>query len=224
MRRSSGLRKCSGASVLRVLLIGFGSFPGARFNPSATLVKALARHRRPAFVQLSRTMHVFATSYAAVDRDLPKLLAAKPDIVLIFGLAGRRRQLCIETRARNAVSLLFPDADGYRPQRGTIVPGGPPALRGSAPFAALLGALHGGQMPARLSRDAGRYLCNYAYWRVLAQVRGGRPLVQLVHIPPVRRRQRRQEISARGYRPPSFAVLVTAAERLLVALIAASRR
>jgi len=224
MRRSSGLRKCSGASVPRVLLIGFGAFPGARFNPSAILVKTLARRRRPAFAQLDRTTHVFATAYAAVDRDVPKLLTAKPDIVLIFGLAGRRRQLCIETRARNAVSLLFPDADGYRPRRGDILRGGPPALRGCAPFAALLGALHGGQLPARLSRDAGRYLCNYAYWRVLARLHGGRPLVQLVHIPPVRRGQRQQRLLARGYRPPSFAALVTATERLLVALVAASRR
>ena len=224
MRRSSGLRKCSGASVLRVLLIGFGPFPGAHFNPSATLVKALACRRRPAFARLSRTTHVLATCYAAVDRDLPKLFVPKPDVVLIFGLAGRRRQLCIETRARNAVSLLFPDASGYRPKRGDILPGGPPALRGSAPVAALLGALHGGRMPARLSRDAGRYLCNYAYWRVLARLHGDRPLVQLVHIPPVRRELRRQGLSERGYRPPSLAALVTAAERLLVALIAASRR
>ena len=98
---------------MRVLITGFGPFPGAPFNPSALLVKALARRRRPALADIELTTHVFATSYAAVDRDLPKLLAQKPDVVLLFGFAGRRRHLCIETRARNAVTLLFPDADRH---------------------------------------------------------------------------------------------------------------
>jgi Pyroglutamyl peptidase len=110
---------------MRVLLIGFGPFPGAPLNPSALLVKSLARRRRPAFAEIVRTSHVFTTTYAAVDRDLAKLREIGADIVLMFGLAGRRRHLCIETRARNAVSLLFPDASGFRPQRGVIAPGEP---------------------------------------------------------------------------------------------------
>lgn len=126
---------------MRVLLIGFGPFPGAPLNPSALLVKSLARRRRPAFAEIVRTSHVFTTTYAAVDRDLAKLRDPGADIVLMFGLAGRRRHLCIETRARNAISLLFPDASGYRPKRGVIAPGEPAALRGAAPFARLLGAL-----------------------------------------------------------------------------------
>jgi len=207
--------------VTRVLLIGFGPFPGAPFNPSAALVKALARRRWPALADLDVTMHVCETIYAAVDRDLPQLLAAKPDIVLIFGLAGRRRQLCIETQARNAVSVLFPDASGYRPQRGVIVPGGPPACSGRAPFARLLGAVRGSALPARLSRDAGRYLCNYAYWRALQSAPAGGPLVQFVHIPAARLAPRRR---LRQCRSPSLPRLVAAAEALLIALVAASRR
>ncbi len=105
---------------MRVLLAGFGPFPGAPLNPSAAVAQALARRRRPALADLDRSLHVFPTAYAAVDHDLPKLFADEPDIILIFGLAGRRRQICIETRARNALSVLFPDASGRRPSRGVI--------------------------------------------------------------------------------------------------------
>jgi pyroglutamyl-peptidase len=202
--------------VTRVLLIGFGPFPGAPVNPSARLVTMLARRRR--FAALDISMHVFATAYAAVDHDLPKLLAAKPDVVLIFGLAARRRQLCIETRARNAVSLLFPDANGFRPPHGVIARGSPSSRNGNAPFARLHGAAQSRAVPARLSRDAGRYLCNYAYWRALE--RGGGSLVQFVHIPSARLAPRRH-----SKRPlPSLAALADAAEAVLIALVAASRR
>jgi pyroglutamyl-peptidase len=127
-------------ALMRVLLLGFGPFPGAPRNPSAVLAERLARRRRPALAATMRTAHVFATAYAAVDSDLPKLFAGKPDILLMFGLAARRRQLCVETQARNALSVLFPDTRGYRPGRGVIAPGGPAALRGGAPFARLLAA------------------------------------------------------------------------------------
>src|SRR5438045_2066051 len=84
-------------------IAAFGPFPGIPFNPSAALVRELARRRRPALVDVAYTIHVFATRYAAVDRDLPMLFAQKPDVVLIFGVAGRRRHLSVETRARNAL-------------------------------------------------------------------------------------------------------------------------
>jgi pyroglutamyl-peptidase len=206
---------------MRALLIGFGAFPGAPVNPSAVLVQALARKRRPAFAEVVRTTHIFATIYAAVDRDLPKLFAAKPDIVLMFGLAARRRHLCIETRARNALAVLFPDASGYRPQRDVIAPGEKAARRPGAPFTALLGAVRATHFPARLSRDAGRYLCNYAYWRALERADDGQPLVHFVHIPPIRLAPQRRR---HGRHSPSFHSLVVAAEALLVAFIAASRR
>jgi len=202
---------------MRVLITGFGPFPGAPFNPSAALAMALARRRRPALAGIERATHVFATTYASVDRDLPKLLKQKPDIVLMFGVAGRRRQLCIERQARNAVSLLFPDASGHRPCHGVIKLHGPPTLTGNAPFARLAGAAG---TKARLSRDAGRYLCNYVYWRGLEQVRGTRPLVQFVHIPPLSVKPRRR----RSKKPATLAQFLKPAEALLIALIAASRR
>ncbi len=202
-----------------VVITGFGPFPGAPFNPSAAVAKILSRRRRPAFAAVERITHTFATTYAAVDRDLPKLFAKKPDIVLMFGVAGRRRQLCIEMRARNAISALFPDANGSRPHRLVIKPGGPATLTGNAPFARLAGAARASAAASRLSRDAGSYLCNYVYWRALERMDGRKPLVQFVHIPPVSNKPRRRGIR----RAPSLAQLINGAEAVLIALLTASR-
>jgi pyroglutamyl-peptidase len=206
---------------MRILLTGFGPFPGAPFNPSALLVKALRRRRRPALADIEIITHVFPTSYAAVDRDLPKLLAREPDVVLLFGLAGRRHHLCIETRAQNAMTLVYPDADRRKPPQRVITPGASPSLRGNAPVMRLLNAARG-RFPSRLSRDAGRYLCNYIFWQALQGTNSAYPLVQFVHIPPVAPpvaigRQRGK------YRRRSLAELVGAAEAVLIALKAAAR-
>ena len=202
-----------------VLVTGFGRFPGAPFNPSGPLARAVAKRQRPAFADVRRVLHIFETSYAAVDRDLPKLIAQhRPDIVLMFGLAGRTPFVRIETRARNARSILFPDVTGFRPEGRAIVAGSPP-LRGRAPFAHLLGAGRA-KTPTRLSRDAGRYLCNYVYWRALESSRSGTPLAQFIHVPPVARGPRRPGRKRRM----TNAALVRAGEAILLALLAAQRR
>jgi pyroglutamyl-peptidase len=207
---------------MRVLITGFGPFPRAPFNPSALVAKALVRRRRPALAGLVRDAHVFATAYACIDRELPRLFAQQPDVVLMFGLAGRARELRIETRARNATSPLLPDAGKYRPQHGTIELGAPAVRRGLAPFARLAAAARSRAARVRLSRDAGTYLCNYAYWRALAVASGSRPLILFVHIPlvPATARPRRR----RKRRPLSLAQIIGAGENLLIALAAAARR
>jgi pyroglutamyl-peptidase len=206
---------------MRVLIAGFGPFPGAPFNPTVLLTKALARRRRPALAGIELEDHVFTTAYAEVDRDLRRLLARKPDAVLIFGLAAGRRHVSVETRARNAVSLLFPDASGRRPQHATIDIGKPRSQAGNTPSVSLLRALRRSGVRAHLSRDAGRYLCNYAYWQALRQVDGKRPLVQFVHIPHVATAARRSMFKRRRL---SLARLTRACENLLIALVAATRR
>jgi len=108
-----------------ILVTGFWPFPGAPYNPTQALVGKLARLRRPALAGITIVPHVFPTSYAAVDRELPKLIAThRPDALLMFGLAARTRFLRIETRARNALALL-PDVSRARPRGRTIATGEP---------------------------------------------------------------------------------------------------
>src|ERR1700719_2796636 len=107
-----------------ILLTGFGPFPGAPFNPTGPLVMELARRRIPGLRNVRRIANVFQPSYAAVDREWPALLAReRPDALIMFGLAPRRRHICIETRARNALTDVVADASGHLPVARMIAPG-----------------------------------------------------------------------------------------------------
>jgi pyroglutamyl-peptidase len=211
--------------MIRVLIAGFGRFPGAPFNPTAALARRLAARRRPALVDVSRIAHVFRTSYAAVENELPKLIARhEPDAILLLGLAGRTPYVRVETRAQNRLSLLFPDVDGRVPQRAPIRLA-TSALTGRAPFRRLLAAAKSAHVPTRLSRDAGRYLCNFAYWRAIEETARKKqpPLVAFVHVPLVGSPLVRSGPRRRGKRRLSAADLARAGEAILVALAAAAR-
>jgi pyroglutamyl-peptidase len=60
---------------LRILITGFGPFPGAPFNPTQPLVKRLIQLRRPALGDVALINHIFPLTYATVDRELPELIA-----------------------------------------------------------------------------------------------------------------------------------------------------
>jgi pyroglutamyl-peptidase len=206
---------------LTVLLTGFGPFPGAPFNPTERLAQRLAARRRPAFADVNRVAHVFETSYAAVERELPALIRhVRPDVVLLFGVATRTKYLRVEMRARNARSPLFPDAVGDRPAAATIDLGESSTRAGRAPQRMQLAAVRAQRLPVRLSRSAGRYLCNFAYWRALAATDGSHaPLVQFIHVPTVRRGPMRRAAVPRL----ASADLMRAGEAVLMALIVAAR-
>jgi pyroglutamyl-peptidase len=207
-----------------ILLTGFGPFPGAPFNPTGPLVEMLARQCHRGFGNVRRVAHVFPTSYEAVDEQLPAVLAREePDVLLMFGLALRARTLRIETCARNALSLVTPDISGLLPEEATIAQNAPPTLPMTAPAQKLALAARATGVPAALSRDAGRYLCNYLCWRASeAAKRNGRPGVfAFIHVPRVNSAPRRQS----RQRPPPFTLddLINAGEAILQAAVTAAR-
>ena len=170
---------------LRILITGFGPFPGAPVNPTQPLVARLQTLRRPAFADVERIAHIFPVSYGAVDGELQQLLARhRPHALLMFGLAARTPFIRIETRARNAITTLWPDAAHTRGRQACIVPG-EDALSFGPHTARLLRAALASGVDVRPSRDAGRYLCNYLSWRGIEATRhpDGPRLAAFIHIP-----------------------------------------
>ena len=176
----------------RLLVTGFGPFPGIPRNPSAEIARRVAASPRWRTLNVAARCLILPTTYAALDERLgPALDHEAPDAVLMIGVAGRSRRVRIERRALNRASPLLPDAVGQYP--GGLTLGKGPMTRGMVPRglgtspAQLRATLRRHAVPCGISRDAGRYLCNAAYYRALAA-----PFpVLFVHIPkpPAARRR-----------------------------------
>jgi pyroglutamyl-peptidase len=203
-----------------ILITGFGPFPGAPYNPTGPLVTELARRRHSAFANVRRIAHIFPVSYEAVDRELPVLLEReRPNALIMFGLAVRAKQVRVEVRARNAVTRMVPDVSGRIPLAATILPDGPATIPLRAPAQRLLSAARTTGVPVVLSRDAGRYLCNYLCWRAAEAASTGAPrLVTFVHVPAVQRVQSQS-------RPKSLTLddLLEAGEAIVRSAVIAAR-
>ncbi len=208
---------------LRILVTGFGPFPGAPYNPTQPLVARLTRLRRPAFADVELFTHIFPVTYTAVDRELPLALAQhQPHALLMFGLASRAGYVRIETRARNAVTTLWPDAAQTRARKGSIADGAE-AQRFGPHTAKLLRAAKGAGLDARASRDAGSYLCNYLSWRAIEAVNAenGPRLAAFVHIPPL---ARDGAVRRKGFPGITLEQLVDAGEAMLLEMVRLVRR
>ena len=208
---------------LRVLLTGFGPFPGAPFNPTEPLVARLLRLRRPALDDVELSGHIFPVTYGDVDRQLPELLKARrPQALLMFGLAARTRHVRIETRARNAVTTLWPDAGRSRARKGSIS-GGADAKMFGPHTAKLLRAADTTGVDVRGSRDAGSYLCNYLSWRAIeaAGRDNGPRLAAFVHVPLIGRDGAAQH---KGTARITLEQLVDAGEAMLLEMVKLTRQ
>jgi len=208
---------------LRILITGFGPFPGAPFNPTEPLVARLLRLRRPSLSEVELVGHIFPVTYRDVDSQLPNLLASqRPHALLMFGLATRTSYIRVETRARNAVTTLWPDAGRAKPRKGSIA-GGRDAMAFGPHAEKLLRVAVTTGVDVRASRDAGAYLCNYLSWRAIEATHreGGPHLAAFVHVPLVAR-----DPSSHASPPGRITLdqLVDAGEALLLELVKLTRQ
>jgi pyroglutamyl-peptidase len=169
-------------SCVRVLVTGFGPFPGIERNASEAIVRTLGR--LPACgPRVEIATAVIPVAWAEARSAAHRAIAGfEPHAVLHFGVSKRAKGFEIETRAVN-ISGPKEDAAGVVRPATRLVHAGRPVLKSTLPPRDLLRALRTGGYPAALSTNAGRYLCNALfYWSLLDAEAHGR-LVSFVHIP-----------------------------------------
>jgi pyroglutamyl-peptidase len=124
---------------------------------------------------------VLPVSYARATEALKAAIDEHdPELVIAFGLAEKRDKISVERYAHNIDEADTTDNDTANGSGAEIDPAGPLALRSTLPVDAIVAALNADDIPAEVSRDAGGFLCNHVFYRLL-QLRGG----GFVHVPPL---------------------------------------
>lgn len=168
----------------RVLLTGFGPFPGVPENPSGWLAETLAATTRGHGWEPHGA--VLPTEWAAVAALAPRLQAElQPLVTIHFGVSARATGLRLERTAHNRAEPRA-DACGAKPDSQTVSRDGAARIETRLPVTALAAALRAQGHAARASQSCGRYLCNYLYYHSLARTErhGGDAL--FVHVPLTR--------------------------------------
>lgn len=162
-----------------LLLTGFEPFGGAALNASWETVKTfqgkeIAGHR----IETALLPVVYDEMAAPLQDAFAK---HKPAAVICFGVGSRVMQ--VETLARNSYHPAKPrDNKKQPPPRSEIAPGAAAEIPTALPADEILAALHAAEISARKSDDAGGYLCNECFYRVMS-IKDGPAIRGFVHVP-----------------------------------------
>jgi pyroglutamyl-peptidase len=166
---------------MRLVITGFSAFAKVPDNPSERLVRWIQQqHQAGALAGLpgceGLEVSVLEVSAAAVDAWMAQLRARlaerrQPTVLVHLGVDCKRRQYSLESRAANEAHFRVPDQAGHQPQH-CCIDGGPGqstagALLSTLPLRRLGEALRARGHEARVSDDAGRFVCNWTLYRSL---------------------------------------------------------
>jgi pyroglutamyl-peptidase len=150
---------------MKVLLTGFEPFGGSQVNPSAQVVRTLARDGIPGVALHSAILPVDRQGGPATLLNAVRTL--HPDAILCLGEATRRMVISIERMAINLLDYRMVDNAGHQAIDEPIVPDGPASYFVTLPVRAMLEAVRAAGIPAELSLSAGAFLCNQVTYELL---------------------------------------------------------
>jgi len=164
-----------------LLLTGFGPFPGVERNPSWEVARVLDG------AQIG-DLRVVAACLDVTYADAPAQLDAAirrhhPDLVLSLGVAPTPA-IRLERQARNRDVSFQPDNAGVVHADAAIRKDGPETIPSRLPIDRLRAALEADGYEVVTSDDAGGYLCNHVFYRLLDALDPSRT-AGFVHVPPL---------------------------------------
>lgn len=169
---------------MKILVTGFEPFGGDPENASAEAVRRLAdAWQRDPQSGVELATGTLPVAFATAEPALAALVEEhRPDAVLAVGEAGGRSAITPERWGVNEDDARIPDNAGSAPRGTAIDPAGPDRRASGFDADALVTAILAVGLPADVSDDAGRFLCNHVAYLVAGlDVPGG-----FVHVPAVR--------------------------------------
>lgn len=153
-----------------ILVTGFEPFGGETVNASWEAAQRLEGWRRGQFAAVARLL---PCAYdASVIEFIRAIETLRPDSVLLVGQAARRAAVSVERFARNLDDAAAPDNRGALRRAVKIAGGAPERLEATAPVREIAGAIREAGFPARVSTNAGGFVCNHLYFSALRHLSG----------------------------------------------------
>jgi len=205
----------SSSATRTILVTGFEPFGGETINASWEAAQKLEGWRHGDTVAASRLLP------CAYDASLKTLISAietlRPDALLMTGQAARRGIVCVERFARNLDDAKAPDNDGAVRRALRITRAAPDWLEAAAPVRAIARAINESGVQARMSRDAGAFVCNHLYFGALQYLRDKKLAIPAVFVHlPVTPEQSPQGASERRLTPAEAANALRVAAKVML--------
>ena len=163
-----------------LLVTGFEPFGGETVNASWEAASRLEGWRGEGFVAAARKLPcVYDVCVVELSRLFEALL---PAAILMTGQAARRSVVSVERIARNEASAVTPDNHGVVRGLNAAADTGRPWLESGACVGRIARAILGAGVPARVSVNAGDYVCNHLYYGTLVWLHEAAPQTPAVFI------------------------------------------
>jgi pyroglutamyl-peptidase len=198
-----------------ILVTGFEPFGGETVNASWEAAQKLEGWRHGGAVATARVLP------CAYDASVKTLISAietlRPDALLMTGQAARRGVVCVERFARNLDDASAPDNDGVLRRALRISRSAPDWLEAAAPIRTIARAINEAGISARVSKNAGAFVCNHLYFAALQYLRERKSAIPAVFVHlPVTPEQSPQGASEKRLTPTEAADALRAAAAALI--------
>lgn len=166
---------------MKLLLTGFGPFPGVAVNPTMPIVSELDGQKIGGYEIVGRILPVvFSEVKGALEQAIEDV---QPHMIVSLGVAAGRFEITPERIAVNIASSSKPDNEGHIAKEEPIDVNGPHSYMTRLPIENIVEALKAANYPASISNSAGTYVCNTVMYESLRYAEAQQIPVGFIHIP-----------------------------------------
>ena len=174
----------SSTSSRTILVTGFGPFGEHLINASWVAVGHLSQlwdQRTPQWKPYSLATQEVPVVYSYVEGSLPKIYEEHTPCLCVHVGVSPYTTVTLERSGRNSI-YKHPDINGDVPTTGCCMNDGADCISTQFDLERIHKALSGSEIEFSISEDAGRYLCDFIYYKSLHM---SKCPVLFVHVPPL---------------------------------------
>jgi pyroglutamyl-peptidase len=200
-----------------ILITGFEPFGGEKLNASWEAAQRLEGWRHGDQTAVARLL---PCAYDASVKELVRLIETlRPEALLMTGQAARRAVVCVERFAHNLDDSAAPDNDGALRRVLRISRAAPDRLETTIPVNVIVRAIRSAGVSARVSRNAGAFVCNHLYFGALQYLSDNKSAIPAIFLHlPVTPEQTPRGVNIKPLAPAKTADALRAAAAAMVEL------